>query len=160
MHLAGPLLLVALAVPPAPEPPAAPVPPTAPATPAPIPPAAPAAPAAPIPPAAPAAAPRSWSLARTVAPGPARAIGRTGAGCLQGGVALPMRGNGFRVLHPERGRAFGHPDLVAAIREWGVRLRKLGLPALGIGDLSQPRGGPAPTGHASHQTGLDVDVAY
>jgi len=24
----------------------------------------------------------------------------------------------------------------------------------------QPRGGPAPTGHASHQTGLDVDLGY
>src|SRR5262245_15269425 len=113
---------------------------------APIVPAAPPAPEAPAAPAAPVIAPKSWSLARTVAPGPAHAIGRTGAGCLQGGVALPLRGTGFRVLRPERHRAFGHPDLVAAIREWGARLLKLGLPALGIGDLSQPRGGPAPTG--------------
>jgi penicillin-insensitive murein endopeptidase len=29
-----------------------------------------------------------------------------------------------------------------------------------VGDLAQPRGGPAPSGHASHQTGLDVDVSY
>ncbi|HYU16493.1 MAG TPA: penicillin-insensitive murein endopeptidase, partial [Candidatus Acidoferrum sp.] len=26
--------------------------------------------------------------------------------------------------------------------------------------LSQPRGGPAPSGHASHQTGLDADIWY
>src|SRR5690606_30245668 len=31
---------------------------------------------------------------------------------------------------------------------------------LPLGDLSQPRGGPAPDGHASHQTGLDADVWY
>ena len=36
--------------------------------------------------------------------------------------------------------------------------RARGLPPLWIGDLSQPRGGPMPFGHASHQTGLDVDV--
>jgi penicillin-insensitive murein endopeptidase len=29
-----------------------------------------------------------------------------------------------------------------------------------VGDLAQPRGGPAPAGHASHQTGLDVDLWF
>jgi penicillin-insensitive murein DD-endopeptidase len=29
-----------------------------------------------------------------------------------------------------------------------------------VGDLSQPRGGPAPGGHSSHQTGLDVDLWF
>ena len=33
-----------------------------------------------------------------------------------------------------------------------------GWPGLLIGDMSQPRGGPMATGHASHQIGLDVDV--
>ena len=27
-----------------------------------------------------------------------------------------------------------------------------------VGDISQPRGGPMLTGHASHQIGLDADV--
>ncbi len=33
-----------------------------------------------------------------------------------------------------------------------------GWPGLLIGDISQPRGGPMMTGHASHQIGLDADI--
>lgn len=33
-----------------------------------------------------------------------------------------------------------------------------GWPGLLVGDISQPRGGPMLTGHASHQVGLDADV--
>jgi penicillin-insensitive murein endopeptidase len=33
-----------------------------------------------------------------------------------------------------------------------------GWPGLLVGDVSQPRGGPMMTGHASHQIGLDADV--
>jgi penicillin-insensitive murein endopeptidase len=29
-----------------------------------------------------------------------------------------------------------------------------------VGDLAQPRGGPSPSDHASHQTGLDVDIWF
>jgi penicillin-insensitive murein endopeptidase len=36
--------------------------------------------------------------------------------------------------------------------------KKLGT--LLLGDLGQARGGPMPTGHASHQIGLDVDIWY
>ena len=35
---------------------------------------------------------------------------------------------------------------------------RAGWPGLLIGDMSQPRGGPMKTGHASHQIGLDVDI--
>jgi penicillin-insensitive murein endopeptidase len=61
-------------------------------------------------------------------------------------------------MHP--GRVFGHPLLIAFLRQLAKKVRALGLGALSLGDLGQPRGGPAPTGHASHQTGLDVDVWY
>jgi penicillin-insensitive murein DD-endopeptidase len=33
-----------------------------------------------------------------------------------------------------------------------------GWPGLLVGDISQPRGGPMFTGHASHQVGLDADI--
>jgi penicillin-insensitive murein endopeptidase len=33
-----------------------------------------------------------------------------------------------------------------------------GWPGLLVGDMSQPRGGPMITGHASHQVGLDADI--
>jgi penicillin-insensitive murein endopeptidase len=36
--------------------------------------------------------------------------------------------------------------------------RQIGWPGLYIGDISQPRGGPMTSGHASHQIGLDADV--
>ena len=37
---------------------------------------------------------------------------------------------------------------------------KQGLGVLSIGDLGQARGGPAPSGHVSHQSGLDVDIWF
>ncbi len=101
-----------------------------------------------------------WSKVRAPTKGAAHAIGGYSAGCLEGGAALPLAGTGFRVARPERNRVFGHPILIALLRELGLETKKLRLPPLVIGDLSQPRGGPAPTGHASHQSGLDVDVWF
>ena len=40
------------------------------------------------------------------------AIGGYSAGCIDGAVALPKIGDGFRVAKPERNRVFGHPLLV------------------------------------------------
>jgi penicillin-insensitive murein endopeptidase len=101
-----------------------------------------------------------WSAQTLPKPGPARVIGSTSAGCVQGAVALPLAGDGFEVLHPSRNRHYGHPVLVEYVRRLAAAVAKKGLPALLVGDLSQPRGGPTPTGHASHQSGLDVDLAY
>jgi penicillin-insensitive murein endopeptidase len=102
----------------------------------------------------------AWGKLRVPAPGPARAIGGYSAGCIQGAEQLPLVGVGFRVARPERRRVFGHPLLIGLLRDLGAQLSKLKLPGLTLGDLSQPRGGPAPTGHASHQTGLDVDIWF
>ncbi len=104
--------------------------------------------------------PDRWSAQSLPAPGPARVIGSTGAGCVQGAVALPLAGEGFEVLHPSRHRYYGHPVLVEYVRRLAASIAARGLPALLVGDLSQPRGGPTPTGHASHQSGVDVDLAY
>jgi penicillin-insensitive murein endopeptidase len=58
-----------------------------------------------------------------------------------------------------RNRNWGHPDLIAYL-EWLSQeaAQKDGWPGLLVGDLSQPRGGPMLTGHASHQIGLDADI--
>jgi penicillin-insensitive murein DD-endopeptidase len=101
-----------------------------------------------------------FASVRTPSRGPAKAIGGYSAGCIDGAVALPKRGAGFKVVHPERNRLYGHPLLIGMIRDVGKQLRKLRLGPLGVGDLGQPRGGPAPSGHASHQTGLDVDLFF
>jgi len=103
---------------------------------------------------------KDWNAQRVPAPGPAQAIGGTSAGCLRGAATLPASGPGYEVLHLSRNRRYGHPELIAFVRRLGAaaKAKKLGLVV--VGDLSQPRVGPTPNGHRSHQTGLDVDVGY
>jgi penicillin-insensitive murein DD-endopeptidase len=57
-----------------------------------------------------------------------------------------------------RNRNWGHPRLVAYLERLAKDARSVGWSGLLIGDLSQPRGGPMPTGHTSHQVGLDADI--
>ena len=101
-----------------------------------------------------------WSRVTKPVPGPALAIGLPGAGCVQGAQALPLRGPGFTLAHPERNRHFGHPSVIAFLRKVAAQARREKLPPLFVGDLGQPAGGPTPTGHRSHQSGIDVDVWY
>jgi penicillin-insensitive murein endopeptidase len=96
----------------------------------------------------------------TPKPGSPRAIGQPSAGCVQGAVALPLHGPGWIVVHPERHRDFGLPVLLTYLRNLASQARREHLGPLGVGDLGQPRGGPTPTGHRSHQNGLDVDLWY
>lgn len=102
----------------------------------------------------------TWGAVKAPGPGKPQSIGRYGGGCLDGAARLPLKGAGWFVTRPERGRVFGHPALVELIEALGKQLQLRHLGPLPVGDLSQPRGGPAPTGHASHQTGLDVDLWY
>ncbi|WP_241671045.1 penicillin-insensitive murein endopeptidase [Dankookia rubra] len=90
--------------------------------------------------------------------GPARVFGRTGLGCIAGAVALPPDGPGWQAVRLSRNRNWGHPMLVGTLRDLAARAKAQGFPALWIGDLGQPRGGPMPYGHSSHQVGLDADV--
>lgn len=100
----------------------------------------------------------AWHLARTPSLGPTQVIGGYAAGCLAGGVALPLEGAGYQVMRTDRRRYFGHPVLIDYLKTLGRRAQAAGVPLFNIGDLSQPRGGPMRFGHASHQNGLDVDV--
>jgi penicillin-insensitive murein endopeptidase len=72
----------------------------------------------------------------------------------------PSDGPGYAVIRLNRSRYFGHPDLVAFVARLGLRAQAAGLPTFYVGDMAQPRGGPLPFGHASHQTGLDVDIWF
>jgi len=101
-----------------------------------------------------------WSRVAAPKPGPPRAIGQPGAGCVQGAVALPLQGPDWKVVHPERHREFGLPVLLTYLRNLASHVRREHLGLLGVGDLGQPRGGPTPSGHRSHQNGLDVDLWY
>jgi penicillin-insensitive murein endopeptidase len=101
-----------------------------------------------------------WHEVRRPARGSAEAIGGYSAGCIRGAHALPQQGPGYQTMRPSRRRGFGHPSLIEYLRKLGSDVKQAGFSTLLIGDLGQARGGPSPSGHASHQTGLDVDIWY
>lgn len=101
-----------------------------------------------------------WSKLSSPSAGPPRSIGLPGSGCLQGAAVLPVHDRRYVLVRPERKRNFGHPDLVAYVRDVAAAAHKQKLGPLYVGDLGQVRGGPTPTGHRSHQNGLDVDLWY
>lgn len=86
------------------------------------------------------------------------AVGNYNRGCLMGGVEMPPDGPHWQDVRRNRNKSYGHPatidflkrfsEIVAANDNWRGIL---------IGDISQPRGGPA-VGHSSHQIGLDADI--
>jgi len=58
-----------------------------------------------------------------------------------------------------RNRNWAHPKMVALLERLAAKAHKdAGWPGILVGDMSQPRGGPMFTGHASHQVGLDADI--
>ncbi len=90
-----------------------------------------------------------------------RSIGFYARGCLAGGKPLPVSGPAWQAMRLSRNRIWGHPTLVRYIERFAKDAReKDGWPGLLVGDMSMPRGGPMPFGHASHQVGLDVDIWY
>ncbi|PVE25813.1 penicillin-insensitive murein endopeptidase [Microvirga sp. KLBC 81] len=89
----------------------------------------------------------------------ARSIGSYARGCVAGAAAIPVDGETWQVMRLSRNRNWGHPQLIALLQRLSARVPSInGWPGLLIGDISQPRGGPMITGHASHQIGLDADV--
>jgi penicillin-insensitive murein endopeptidase len=90
----------------------------------------------------------------------AESIGSYTAGCLSGAVQLPPNGAGYQVMRLSRHRYYGHPDLKDFIETLGKNVADRHLGVLLIGDMGQPRGGPTPSGHRSHQNGLDVDIWF
>ncbi|MFG1395027.1 penicillin-insensitive murein endopeptidase [Xanthobacter agilis] len=92
------------------------------------------------------------------------AIGFYSKGCLAGAEELPVTGpeaNGplWQVMRLSRNRNFGHPVLVAFLERFAQKVTEVSSwRGILVGDMSQPRGGPMLTGHASHQVGLDADI--
>ncbi len=79
-------------------------------------------------------------------------------GCVQGAVALPTDGPNWQAMRLSRNRRWGHPDLIRLVVRLSQDAKKVGWNGLLVGDISQARGGPMLTGHASHQLGLDADI--
>lgn len=85
-------------------------------------------------------------------------IGSYAKGCMAGGVQLPETGPAWQAMRLSRNRNWGQPELLAFLERLGASAQEAGWAGLYFGDLSQPRGGPMLTGHASHQIGLDADI--
>lgn len=90
---------------------------------------------------------------------PTHVVGFYAHGCIAGAEGLPINGETWQVMRLSRNRYWAHPDMVALIKRLSARVHKdAGWPGILVGDMSQPRGGPMFTGHASHQVGLDADI--
>lgn len=102
----------------------------------------------------------AWDDVDGPAAGAPEPIGSYAAGCLIGGERLDDDGDGFLAVRPQRNRHYGHPRLINYIETLAGQAASAGLGLLPIGDMSQPRGGPMSSAHASHQMGLDVDIFF
>ncbi len=86
------------------------------------------------------------------------AIGSYARGCAAGLVALPETGPTWQAMRLSRNRNWGHPEMIRFVQDLSVEATRIGWRGLYVGDISQPRGGPMTSGHASHQIGLDADI--
>lgn len=86
-------------------------------------------------------------------------IGSYAKGCAAGLVELPETGPTWQAMRLSRNRNFGQPEMIQFLMDLSATARDIGFGrGLYIGDISQPRGGPMTSGHASHQIGLDADI--
>jgi penicillin-insensitive murein DD-endopeptidase len=86
-------------------------------------------------------------------------IGSYARGCAAGMVELPETGPTWQAMRLSRNRNFGQPVMIQFLMDLSQTARDIGYGrGLYIGDISQPRGGPMTSGHASHQIGLDADI--
>lgn len=100
-----------------------------------------------------------FGAARDASSQPAEPLGAYSNGCVAGAVELPETGPTWQAMRLSRNRNWGHPDMIAFI--WRLSQSAAAQPGwegLYVGDISQPRGGPMLSGHASHQLGLDADI--
>jgi penicillin-insensitive murein DD-endopeptidase len=92
-------------------------------------------------------------------PSHAQSIGFYSRGCLSGAIALPITGPHWQVMRLSRNRNWAHPALIRLVQDFAARVPQVSSwQGILAGDMSQPRGGPMLTGHASHQIGLDADI--
>ena len=85
-------------------------------------------------------------------------VGSYARGCAAGLVELPETGPSWQAMRLSRGRNFGQPVMIDYIVALSRAAQQVGWGGLYVGDISQPRGGPMTSGHASHQIGLDADI--
>ena len=85
-------------------------------------------------------------------------VGSYAKGCAAGLQELPETGPTWQAMRLSRHRNFGQPAMIGFLEDLSVMATHVGWPGIYVGDISQPRGGPMTSGHASHQIGLDADI--
>jgi len=99
-----------------------------------------------------------WQTIQQPVAGVPQSIGAFSNGCIIGAQPLPLEASGYQVMRTDQRRYYGHPDLIAFIQRLSTRTRQLGLGEVLVGDMGMAAGGRFSSGHASHQSGLDVDI--
>ena len=88
-----------------------------------------------------------------------QSFGGYAKGCLAGGTVLPETGPTWQAMRLSRNRNWGQPITVDYLKDLSRKVAKhTRWSGIYVGDISQPRGGPMLSGHASHQIGLDADI--
>lgn len=99
-----------------------------------------------------------WQKINHPVAGSSQAVGGVSNGCLIGADPLPLNSPHYQVMRTDQRRYFGHPDLVAFIARFSQQVDQQALGTVLVGDMAMPAGGRFSSGHASHQSGLDVDI--
>ncbi len=102
-----------------------------------------------------------FSAVTAPTPGVPDPIGSYARGCAGGNVEMPESGTTWQMMRLSRDRNWGNPVTVQFLEDLSTfAATQPGWKGLYIGDIGQPRGGPMPSGHQSHQIGLDADIWY
>lgn len=107
---------------------------------------------------APAMAATPWQQITNPVAGSPQSIGGFANGCVIGAMPLPLQSSDYQVMRPDQRRYFGHPNLLHFIHRLSAQTQQQQLGMVLIGDMAMPAGGRFNSGHASHQSGLDVDI--
>lgn len=99
-----------------------------------------------------------WQKIEHPVSGSPDAIGGFANGCIIGAQPLPLNSPHYQVMRADQRRYFGHPELLAFINRLSNQANQKALGTVLIGDMAMPAGGRFSSGHASHQSGLDVDI--
>lgn len=89
---------------------------------------------------------------------PPMPIGTYARGCAAGLVELPETGPTWQAMRLSRNRNWGQPVMIDYLEDLSRNVAAAGWRGIYVGDIGQPRGGPAKSGHKSHQIGLDADI--
>ncbi|GGL56054.1 penicillin-insensitive murein endopeptidase [Wenxinia marina] len=96
---------------------------------------------------------------RTASAQASEVFGFYSRGCAAGNIRLVETGPTWQAMRLSRNRNWGQPIMIDFLQDLSrFAATQPGWEGLYIGDISQPRGGPMLTGHASHQLGIDADI--